>query len=181
MTIVASSPITSWQIDDEETMETVTDLFSWSPKPLQMVTAAMKLWKACSLGKKLWQTCEVKITQLCLPLCDPMDYTILGILQARILEWVTFPFSRGSSQPRDWTQVSCMVGGFLTSWATREVQEYWVGVAYPFSRGSSGPRNRTRSPALQADFLLLSFRGSPKCLSNSLLQAYNSLSPGQAI
>ena len=43
MIIVASSPITSWQIDDEETMETVTDLFSWSPKPLQMVTAAMKL------------------------------------------------------------------------------------------------------------------------------------------
>ena len=41
--IMASGPITSWQIDDEETMETVTDLFSWSPKPLQMVTAAMKL------------------------------------------------------------------------------------------------------------------------------------------
>ena len=41
--IIASSPITSWQIDDEETMETVTDLFSWSPKSLQMMTAAMKL------------------------------------------------------------------------------------------------------------------------------------------
>ena len=39
--IIASSPITSWQIDDEETMETVTDLFSWSPKSLQMMTAAM--------------------------------------------------------------------------------------------------------------------------------------------
>ena len=34
-------------------------------------------------------------------LCDPMDYTVHGILQARILEWVVFPFSRGSSQPRD--------------------------------------------------------------------------------
>ena len=44
---------------------------------------------------------KVKVTQLRLTLCDPMDYTIHGILQARILEWVAFPFSRGSSQPRD--------------------------------------------------------------------------------
>ena len=43
-----------------------------------------------------------------------------GILQARILEWVAFPFSRGSSQPRDQTQVSWIAGGFFTSWATRE-------------------------------------------------------------
>ena len=43
-----------------------------------------------------------------------------GILQARILEWVAFPFSRGSSQPRDRNQVSCIAGGFFTSWATRE-------------------------------------------------------------
>ena len=50
----------------------------------------------------------------------PLDYTVHGILQARILEWVTFPFSRGSSQPRDWTQVSRIAGGFFTSWATRE-------------------------------------------------------------
>ena len=47
-------------------------------------------------------------------------YTVHGILQARILEWVASPFSRGSSQPRDWTQVSCTAGGFLTSWATKE-------------------------------------------------------------
>ena len=42
---------------------------------------------------------EVKIAQLCQTLCDPMDYTIHGILQARILKWVVFPFSRGYSQP----------------------------------------------------------------------------------
>ena len=53
--IMASGPITSWQIDGE-TMETVTDLFSWAPKSLQMATAAMKLKDACSLGKKLRQT-----------------------------------------------------------------------------------------------------------------------------
>ena len=50
--IMASSPITSWQMDGE-TMETVTDLFSWAPKSLQTVTAAMKLKDACSLEEKL--------------------------------------------------------------------------------------------------------------------------------
>ena len=49
---------------------------------------------------------KVKVTQLCPTLCDPMDYTVPGILQARILEWVAFSFSRGSSQPKDQTQVS---------------------------------------------------------------------------
>ena len=45
-----------------------------------------------------------------------------GILQARILECIAIPFSRGSSQPRDWIQVSCIVGRFITIWATREAQ-----------------------------------------------------------
>ena len=50
--IMASSPLTSWQIDGE-TMETVTDFISWAPKSLQMVTAAMKLKDTCSLEEKL--------------------------------------------------------------------------------------------------------------------------------
>ena len=49
-----------------------------------------------------------------------MDYTVHEILQARILEWVAFPFSRGSSLPRDCTQVFHIAGGFFTSWATRK-------------------------------------------------------------
>ena len=52
-----------------------------------------------------------------------MDYTIHGILQAKILEWVAFPISTGSSQPRDQTQVSHIAGGFFISWVTREAQE----------------------------------------------------------
>ena len=43
---------------------------------------------------------KVQVAQLCLTLCDPMDYTVPGILQAKILEWIAFPFSKGSSQPR---------------------------------------------------------------------------------
>ena len=53
--IMASSPITSWQIDGE-TVDTVADLFFWAPKSLQMVIAAMKLKDTCSLEEKLWLT-----------------------------------------------------------------------------------------------------------------------------
>ena len=81
----------------------------------------------------------VKISQSCLALCNPMDYTVHGIPQARILEWVDFPFSRGSSQPRNRTQLSHIAGEFLTIWATRILE--WV--AYPFSSGSSWPRNHS--------------------------------------
>ena len=102
---------------------------------------------------------EVKATQSCLTLCNPMDCTVRGILQARILEWVVFsspgdlpnpgieprsatlqadplpaepqgkprilewvayPFSSGSSWPRNQTGVSCIAGGFFTNWAIRE-------------------------------------------------------------
>ena len=58
--------------------------------------------------------------QLCLTFCAPTDYTVHGILQARILEWVAVPFSRGSSQPRDRTQVSHIAGRFFISCTTRQ-------------------------------------------------------------
>ena len=63
-------------------------------------------------------SCCVLVAQSCPTLCDPMDYSppgssVHGILQARILEWVAMPFSRGSSQPRDRTQVSRTAGGFF--------------------------------------------------------------------
>ena len=58
---------------------------------------------------------KVQVTQLCPALCDPVDYTVHGNLQARIQEWVAFPFSKGSSQPRDRTQVSHIACGFFTS------------------------------------------------------------------
>ena len=55
-----------------------------------------------------------KVTRWCLTLCHPMDCTVHGILLVRILEWVAFPFSRVSSQPRDRTQVSHIAGSFFT-------------------------------------------------------------------
>ena len=55
MKIMASSPITSWEIDGE-TVEAVTDFFSWTPKSLQMLTGVMKLKDASSLEEMLWPT-----------------------------------------------------------------------------------------------------------------------------
>ena len=52
--------------------------------------------------------------------CSPPGSSVQGILQARILEWIAVSFSRGSSQPRDWTPVSCIAGRFLTVWGSRE-------------------------------------------------------------
>ena len=70
----------------------------------------------------------------------------MGIIQTRILEWVAMPSSRGSSQPRNQTQVFHNACRFFTAWATKEAQEYWSGYPfwYPFSRGSSWPRSPTR-------------------------------------
>ena len=68
---------------------------------------------------------ESEVTQLCPTLCDPMDCSlpsssIHGILQARILEWIAISFSRGSSRPRDRTQVSHIGGRCFNLWATRK-------------------------------------------------------------
>ena len=58
-------------------------------------------------------------------------YTAHGILQARILEWAAFPFSRGSSQPRDQTQVSGIAGWFFAIWAAGEAQNKWKNSYLP--------------------------------------------------
>ena len=109
--------------------------------------------------------------------CDPMDWSppgssVLGIFQARILEWIAISFSRGSFRPRNWAQVPCIAGTFFTDWAMREAHmsaqscptlcdpmdcsppgssvhgmllaRILEWVAIPFSRGSFRPRNQTQ-------------------------------------
>ena len=86
---------------------------------------------------------QVKVTQLCPTLCDPMDYTVHGIFQDRILECVASPFSRGSSQPRDWTHIAWIAGRFLTIRATREAlgtsrkREFCFQVAFELNTTTS--------------------------------------------
>ena len=103
-----------------------------------------KHWKTITIGlcvQQMEKACyfcvQLVISMLCPTLCDPMDYSppgssVHGIFQARRLEWVAIPFSRGSFRPGDQIQFSCSAGGFFTIWATRETQpnlgqfiKYW--------------------------------------------------------
>ena len=98
---------------------------------------------------------KVKVTQSCLILYDPMDYTVYGIPQARILEWVAFPFFGGSSQPRDLTQGSRLAGRFFKSLAIKEPQEYWSGQPIPSPVDLPDPGIELGSSALQVDCKLI--------------------------
>ena len=82
-------------------------------------------------------------------------------MEARILAWAAFPFSRGSSQPRHRTQVSCIEGEFFTSWAIREAQEYWNGHLIPSPADLPNPGIEPGSPALQVDSLPTELSGKP--------------------
>ena len=73
---------------------------------------------------------KMKVTQSCPTLWDPMDYKVYGILQARMLESVAFPFSMGSSQPRDWTQVHLIAGGSLPTEPQEKPKNTGVGCLF---------------------------------------------------
>ena len=99
---------------------------------------------------------KVLFAQSCLTFCNPMNCSPPGssvheILQARILEWVSILFSRGSSQLRDWTKISHIVGRYFTIWAQGS-QRILEWVAYPFSSRSSQLRNRTRVSCIAGGF-----------------------------
>ena len=111
------------------------ELNVWNSLDLQLNFKVIRFRASCYLRTLLcrcvvmiWsKVCQVLVTQSCLTLCDPMDYSspgssVHGISQARILEWVAISFSRGSSWPRDGTQVFWIAGRFFTVWATREAQ-----------------------------------------------------------
>ena len=122
-------------------------LFLGAPKSLQMVIAVMKLKDTCSL-KESYDQARPHIKKERLYFSNKrlssqsygfssghvwmweLDYTVHGILQVGILEWVAIPFSRGSSQLRDWTQVSHIAGRFFSSWATRHSATRVVSSAY---------------------------------------------------
>ena len=90
-----------------------------------------------------------------------MDYPVRVILQAQILEWVAIPFFRGSSQPRDWIQVSLIAGRFFTHWATKEAQEYWSGQPVPSPADPPNTGIELGSPALQVGSLPAELSGNP--------------------
>ena len=95
--------------------------FGGLQKSLQMVIAAMKLKDAYSLGGKLWKWSHSVVSDSLQPMdCSLLSSSVHGILQARMLEWVAISFSRGSSLPRDRTQVYYIAGRRFNLHTTRE-------------------------------------------------------------
>jgi len=153
--IMASDPISSWQIEGEK-LEAVTDFLFLGSQITMGGDCSHEIKRHLLLGRKSMTNLDsilksrgitllikihvvkamffssvcVLVAQLYLTLWDPIDCSlpgssVHGILQARILEWVALPSSRGSSQPRDWTWLSCVAGEFFTIWATREAPFIW--------------------------------------------------------
>ena len=122
-------------------------ILEWVDIPFSRGSSSSRDWTqvSCIAGRFfiIYAAAAAKLLQLCLTLCDPRDGSppgspVPGILQARTLEWVAIPFSRGSSSPRDWTQVSCIAGRFFTIYTAvhilwvRESKVLWVNFRVPF-------------------------------------------------
>ena len=103
-----------------------------------------------SAGKESACKAGVKVGQLCPTLCDPMDWTVHGILQARILKQVAFPFSRGSSPPRDWIHIALKAHSLPAEPQGKPRILEWV--TYPFSSGFSWPRKWTGVTCIAGGF-----------------------------
>ena len=131
------------------------------------------------------------VAQSCPTLCSPMDCllpdsSVHGILQTRILEWVAMPSSRGSSQSRNQTGVSCIAGRFFTSWATREAPSTTGGfcalllllLGFPGSSISKESATQCRRPEFNPWVRKIPWRkkdGSPllySCLENPKDRGY---------
>ena len=110
---------------------------------------------------------RVKVTQSCLTLCDSMDYGVHGILQARILEWVAFSFSRGSSWPRKSNPGLPFFRQILYQLSHTGSLRILERVAYPFSRGSSWPRNQTGVSCNAGRFFTNRAIGESRCYSKA--------------
>ena len=104
--------------------------------------------------------------------CSLPGSSLHGILQARILEWVAFPFFRGSSQARDWTQVSHVAGTFFTE-PPGKPKEYWNGLPNLSPADLPNPGIELGSPALQADSLPAELSGKPQLTSIELVMLSN--------
>ena len=143
-----SSPITSGQATGE-TMETVTDFIFLGSKITEDSEGSHEIKRCLIFERKPITNLDsrditllskvyvhAKSLQSCPSLCNPVDYSLSGsslhgILQARILEWVAIHFSRGSSQPRGWTQVSRIAGRFFTIWAKGSPKYPWINGIFP--------------------------------------------------
>ena len=113
----------------------------WSMAYTSLAASPTSFLATLFAGSLLFLKVKVKVAQSCRTLCDSMAYVVHGTLQARILEWVAFPFSGGSSQPRSPTlQADRQILYQLSHEGSPRILKW---VAYPFCSGSSRPRNQT--------------------------------------
>ena len=130
-----------------ESLQTDLWLAVWTPSPPSFTSPHWSSWYLPG-EKKV----SVKVTQSCPTLCNPMDYTVHGIGQARILEWVAVPNLGRSSQHRDWTQVSHITGRFFTCWPPGKPKNIGVGnLSLLQGIFPTYPGIEPGSPTLQAD------------------------------
>ena len=107
-----------WTVLTKATTITIQDTSNWGwVYPVERRQGVKVLINLAGLSV----SCSVHVWLFATHDCCSPGSSVSRILQARILEWIAIPSSRGSSQLRDWTQVSCIAGGFFTIWATREV------------------------------------------------------------
>ena len=123
---IITGVISSAQSDPSaQTPLSYPDFFSILPSSHNWILLPSEVSPAHLTSHHLRPALCVLVSQFCLTLCDPLNCSppgssLHGILQARVLEWVAISFYRGSSWPRDWTQVSYIAGRFFTLWATRK-------------------------------------------------------------
>ena len=123
---IPAEPLMSWDVGIfwARVLEWVASFFSKGSSQARDQTQV-----SCTAGRRftIWATRESEVGQSCPTLCDPMDCnlpgcSVHGIFQARVLEWIAISFSRGSSQTRNRTQVSCTAGRRFTMGAIKEAQ-----------------------------------------------------------
>ena len=119
--------------------------------------------------KGKWRWKSLSHVWLCYPRdCSPPGFSVRGILQARILEWVAVLFSRGSSQPKDWISGLPHCWQVLCQLSHQRSPRILGWVAYPFSRGYSKLRSWPGSPASQVDSLPVELPGRPRVYPRTL-------------
>ena len=111
-----------------------------------------------------WYKVKLKVAQSHPTLCNTMDYIVHGILQARILEWVAIPFSRGIFPTQGWNPDFPHWKQILYQQSNKESPRILEWVAFLFSRGSSHPGIEPRSPSLQADSLPVEPQGKSNAM-----------------
>ena len=113
--------------------------------PVGLIQARILKWVAMPCSRGIFSTQELNHGLLH---CRWILYQLSYLGSPRILEWVADPFCKGSSQPRNWTTVSCIGGGFFTSWATREarISEYDIAISIPLNWGPKDLSNYSSLP-----------------------------------